>query len=268
VKDTIDFVAEHGYALIALFVFLEQIGLPIPSMPVMLAGGALAKLGHLDFTIALLVSIAASVLADGVWYEIGRRKGSSVLRLLCKISLEPDTCVRQTENVFERWGSGAIVVSKFMPGLNTIAPPMAGVVRMPRFVFFTLDAISGLLHFGLLLPLGYVFGHQIEKVVEYASTDGQWFVRLLGFVLAAWIGRKWYERRKFLVDHRTARITVGELATRLDAGEQFSIIDLRHAMDFDADPDMIPGAIHVPVEHIERRVGEIPRDREIILYCT
>lgn len=267
-KETIDFVAEHGYALIALFVFIEQIGLPVPAMPVLMAGGALARIGHLDFAVALVVSIAASSIADAVWYEIGRRKGGSVLRLLCRISLEPDTCVRHTENVFERWGSGAVVIAKFMPGLNTITPPMAGVVRMPRYVFFTLNAVGGLLNFGLFISLGWLFGNQIEEIVEYASTYGVRFGALLGLALAAWIGRKWYERNKFMRDHRTARITVGELASRMDAGEQFSIIDLRHVMDFDADPEMIPGAIHLPVEHIDRRVGEIPRDREIILYCT
>ncbi|MBI2213285.1 MAG: VTT domain-containing protein [Acidobacteria bacterium] len=267
-NETIEFVAAHGIALIALLVFVEQIGLPIPSMPILLAGGALARLGRLDFAAALAVSIGASIVADGIWYEIGRRKGGSVLRLLCKISLEPDSCVRQTENVFARWGTGALVVSKFMPGLNTVAPPMAGVVKMPRYVFFTLDAVSALLHFGLYLALGYLFGNQIEVVVSYASNWGVWLGVLLGMALVAWIGRKWYERRKFLLDHRTARISVGELASRLDAGEQFSIIDLRHAMDFEADPNMIPGAIHLPVEHLERRVGEIPRDREIILYCT
>lgn len=267
-KETIEFVAEYGYALIAFFVFIEQIGLPIPAQPVLLAGGALARIGRLDLATALVISIVASMIADGVWYEIGRRKGGTVLRLLCKISLEPDSCVRQTENIFGRWGSGAIVVAKFMPGLNTIAPPMAGVVRMPRIVFHSLNAIGALLHFGLFLALGYAFGNQIEEIVEYASTWGMWFGILLASFLAAWIGWKYYDRHRFLRDHRTARITVDELSSRLDAGEQFSIIDLRHAMDFDADPDMIPGAIHLPVEHIARRVGEIPRDREIILYCT
>ena len=267
-KETLEFVAEHGYALLALFVFAEQIGLPIPAIPVLLAGGALARLGRLDLALATLVAIVASLIADAVWYEIGRRKGGSVLRLLCRISLEPDSCVRQTEDIFGRWGSGAIVISKFLPGLNTIAPPMAGVVRMPRHIFLTLDAIAALLHFGLFLVLGYAFGNQIERIVEYASTYGVRFGFVLLVALAAWIGWKYYQRHRFLRDHRTARITVDELSSRIDAGEQFSIIDLRHAMDFDADPDMIPGAIHLPVEHIERRVGEIPRDREIILYCT
>ncbi|MGK2856685.1 MAG: VTT domain-containing protein [Thermoanaerobaculia bacterium] len=267
-KETLDFVAEHGYALIALFVFIEQIGFPIPAMPVLMAGGALAKVGRLDPFVALGISVVASSIADGLWYELGRRRGGPVLRLLCKISLEPDSCVRQSENVFERWGSGAVVVAKFMPGLNTIAPPMAGVVRMPRYVFHTLNAVGGVLHFGLFILLGWVFGNQIEEIVEYASTWGGWFGVALGLSLAAWIGRKWYQRRKFLRDHHTARITAGELSSRIEAGELFSIIDLRHAMDFDSDPDMIPGAIHLPVEQLTRRVGEIPRDREIILYCT
>lgn len=267
-NETLEFVARHGYALIAFFVFIEQIGLPVPAMPVLMAGGALARAGRLDFFTALALSIVASSLADGLWYELGRRKGGSVLRLLCKISLEPDSCVRKTENVFEKWGSGAVVIAKYMPGLNTIAPPMAGVVRMPRHVFHTLNAIGGLLHFGAFLALGWIFGNQIEEVVEYLSRWGGWVGIALGAALAAWIGWKWWERHRFIRDHRTARITVDEFATRLASGEQFSIIDLRHAMDFEADPEMIPGAIHLPVEQIERRVGEIPREREIILYCT
>ena len=266
-KETLEFVAEHGYALLALFVFAEQIGLPIPALPVLLAGGALARVGRLDLPTAILLAVVASLLADLVWYEIGRRKGGSVLRLLCRISLEPDSCVRQTENIFGRWGAGAVVISKFMPGLNTVAPPMAGVVRMSRGLFITLDAIAALLYFGGFLGLGYIFGNQIEEIVEYASNWGAWFGLVLFVALAAWIGRKYLQRRKFLRDHHTARITVEELASRIDAGELLSIIDLRHMMDFETDPDMIPGAFHLPVEHIERRVGEIPRDREIILYC-
>jgi membrane protein DedA with SNARE-associated domain len=267
-NETLEFVAAHGYALIAFFVFIEQIGLPVPAMPVLMAGGALARAGRIDPLLALGISIVASSVADGLWYELGRRKGGAVLRLLCKISLEPDSCVRKSENGFARWGSGAVVVAKFMPGLNTVAPPMAGIVRMPRHVFHTLNAIGGFLHFGLFLALGWVFGNQIGEIVEYFSTWGGSVGVVLGLALAAWIAWKWYERHKFLRDHRTARITVDELASRLGAGEQFSIIDLRHAMDFEADPEMIPGALHIPVEHIERRVGEIPRDREIILYCT
>ncbi len=135
---TINFLVQHGYVVLAIWVFAEQFGFPISSIPLLLAGGALAAAGKLGLAGVLLFPIAGSLVADSIWYEIGRRKGSKVLNVLCRISLEPDSCVRNTENLFARRGANALVVAKFVPGLSVAAPPLAGMfgMRVVRFLMF------------------------------------------------------------------------------------------------------------------------------------
>lgn len=266
--ETLRFVAEHGYLLLLVFVFAEQIGLPIPSIPVLLAGGALARVGQIDFATAMGVCILAALLSDVIWFEFGRVKGAVVMRLLCKISLEPDSCVRQTETFFSRWGVRGLLVAKFVPGLNTAAPPMAGVFKMGRIRFLLFDLIGAIIWAGSFLGLGWVFGNQIDRVVEVVSSFGSWFGAILVLALAGWIGLKYRQRKRFLRDLRTARIAPDELRERIERGHELAIVDLRHRYDFESEPATIPGSIHIPVEEFNERSSEIPLDKEIILFCT
>jgi len=268
VQETIRFIAEHGYAFLFVFVFAEQIGLPVPSIPVLLAGGALARLGDIDLTLAILVSVIASLASDVIWYELGRVKGTRVMQILCKISLEPDSCVRQTEKLFARYGARGLLIAKFVPGFNTAAPPMAGVFHMRRGRFLLFDTLGALIWVGVFIALGWIFGNQIERVVSFVSTFGTGFAVFLFAALAFWIGAKYLQRQRFLRDLRVSRISVDELSAKLANGEQVVIVDLRHSYDFEADPRRIPGAIHLPVEDFESRGHEIPQGQEIILYCT
>src|SRR5258706_762043 len=129
-NSTIEFLARHGYLVLITWVFAEQVGLPIPSIPILLAAGALSGAGRLGLPVSLLCCVLAAMTADSLWFQLGRLRGVQVLRLLCRISLEPDTCVRRTEDAFSRQGAGTLLYSKFLPGLNTVATPMAGVIRM------------------------------------------------------------------------------------------------------------------------------------------
>src|SRR2546426_2803806 len=140
--DVIHFIARHREAVIFLYVFADQIGVPIPAVPALLAMGAFAAAGKLDFGLMLLLCVAASLLADVIWYTLGRKRGAEVLRLLCKVSLEPDSCVRRTEDVFLRYGVRSLLVTKFVPGLNAIGPPLAGIVGVgvARFVAYSIGA--------------------------------------------------------------------------------------------------------------------------------
>jgi len=124
-----DFLIEYGYLLLFLVIFLDQIGLPLPSLPVILAAGALAGSGEMNVWLVVLVTFLACVPADFCWYQLGRTRGGKVLTLLCSISLEPDYCVRRTELSFEKLGPFSLVIAKFVPGLQTIAPPMAGLTN-------------------------------------------------------------------------------------------------------------------------------------------
>ena len=262
------FLMRNGYAVLFGVVLLEQAGLPIPSLPVLLAMGALVAAGHFNAAAALLVVVAASLVSDLAWFELGRRHGARILALLCRVSLEPDSCVRRTENVLAAGGARALLFAKFVPGLSTAVPPVAGMLRMrlPRFLLW--DTAGAVIWGGSCLAVGYVFSHQLERIAELAAGLGSRVVVLAATGLAAYILWKYAQRRRFIRQLAVARITPEELRRRLDAGEDVVVVDLRHSMEFEADPETVPGAIRLLPEEIDARHGEIPRDREIVLYCT
>lgn len=267
-NETFQFLIRHGYTVLFVWVFAEQIGLPLPAVPLLLAAGALAGAGQMNFALALGLALVAALASDTIWYEIGRRRGASVLNFLCRISLEPDSCVRRTEGIFARHGARSLLVAKFIPGLNTAAPPLAGVfqMRLSRFLFF--DVLGSLLWAGSFLLLGYAFSDQFERVAQRALDLGSWLLVLLVGGLAAYIGWKYIQRQRFLHSLRVARISPDELKQKIDGGEEVLIVDLRHSVDFEAEPAVIPGAVHLDMEDLDAAHDAIPRDRDIILYCT
>jgi membrane protein DedA with SNARE-associated domain len=267
-NDLLDALVRYGYLVVFGWVFAEQIGLPIPAMPVLLAAGAVAGTGRLSVVFVLVLAGIASLVSDVIWYWIGRVGGGRVLGLLCRISLEPDSCVRRTEETFSRQGARSLLIAKFVPGYSTAAPPLAGMVQMrfARFVVFT--GAGGLIWAGLFVGLGWLFSHQLELVASYAMRLGSWLVALLAAALAAHIARKYIARQRFLRRIRIARITPEELKGKLDAGEEVMVVDVRHRVEFESEPTIIPGALHLMIEELEARHQEIPRDRDIVLYCT
>jgi membrane protein DedA with SNARE-associated domain len=267
-NELIQFLLRHGYLLLFAWVLAEQIGLPMPSSPLLLAAGALAGSGRMNFGLAIAAALAGAGIADSVWYQIGRSRGAKVLNLLCRISLEPDSCVRKTENLFARNGARSLLVAKFVPGLGAAAPPLAGIfgMRYSRFLFY--DSAGSLAWAGFFMGLGFVFTHQIGRVARYALRLGTGLSVLAIGSLAGYILWKYFQRQRFIRKLRIARITSDELKRKLDAGENVIVVDLRHSLDFEADPNAIPGALHVPAEEFDRRHDEIPRDRDIVLYCT
>jgi len=266
--DSVQFLLRHGYAVLFGFVLAEQIGLPLPAVPVLLAAGALAGAGQMSLLAALGLTLLAALVSDTLWYELGRRRGGRVLNLLCRISLEPDSCVRRTEDVYARHGARALLFAKFVPGLNTAAPPLAGLFQMRLGRFLLYDGAGAFLWAAAFLGLGYVFSAQLEKVAAYALQLGSWLVVLLGGALAGYLGWKYVERQRFLRELRIARITPDELLARLDTGEPIVVVDLRHRMEFEADGEKVRGALHFEPEELDARHPEIPRDREVVLYCT
>ncbi|MGC1485208.1 MAG: VTT domain-containing protein [Candidatus Acidiferrum sp.] len=264
----LEFLLHHGYIVLLAWVFVEQSGVPVPSIPLLLAAGALAGSHQLNLFASLLIVTLAAVSADSLWYQLGRRKGIKVLQFLCKITIEPDSCVRRTEGVFSRQGAHSLILAKFLPGLGSVAPPLAGIfhMRLRRFLFF--DAAGSLLWAATFLGLGYVFSGQIEHIAEHAASLGGWLVVILIAALASYLGYKFIARKRFLRELRIARITVEELKHKLDSGEDLAIVDLRHSMDFEADPEIIPGAFRMDANELEEKNELLPRDREIILYCT
>ena len=266
--ETIQFLITHGYTILFAWVLAEQAGLPLPAAPLLLAAGALGGTGHMDMRIACAVATVAALLGDVLWYEIGRRKGAKVLNLLCRIALEPDSCVRQTETFFAAYGARSLLVAKFIPGLSTVAPPLAGIfkVRWSRFLVF--DTLGTLAWVGAFAGTGYFFSSQLERVAVYAEGLGATLSVILFGGPAAYVLWKYLERRRFMRRLRIARISPEELRNLLDAGEEVLVVDLRHSLDFEADPETIPGAIRRNPEELEQNPLQIPLDKDIVLYCT
>ncbi|HTQ59333.1 MAG TPA: VTT domain-containing protein [Candidatus Solibacter sp.] len=265
---TVEFLLHHGYIVLLAWVFVEQSGVPVPSIPLLLAAGALAGSHQLNLFGSLFIVAFAAMAADFLWYQLGRRKGIKVLQFLCKITIEPDSCVRRTEGVFSRQGAHSLILAKFIPGLGSVAPPLAGIFHMRPRRFLLFDAAGALLWASTFLGLGFVFSGQIESIAEHAASLGGWLGVILFAALAAYLGYKFVARRRFLRELRIARISVEELKRKIDAGEVLSIVDLRHSLDFDADPEIIPGAFRMDAKELEEKNGLLPHDREIILYCT
>lgn len=266
--ELMDFLVANGYLVLFLWVLGEQAGLPIPSAPLLLAAGALIGLHKLDAVAVVLLSTVAAVAADLLWFRLGRRRGAKVLNFLCKVSLEPDSCVRQTQSKISKNGPRSLLLAKFIPGFSTAAPPMAGAVGMSLARFLLFDLLGSLLWVGAFVLLGFAFSHQLELLAAYSARLGMWLLVLLLAVLAAFLFRKYGQRRRFVKDLAVARISAEELKARLQAGEPMAVVDLRHPLDWLADPRTLPGALRMKPDEIEQRHQEIPRDREVILYCT
>jgi membrane protein DedA with SNARE-associated domain len=265
VHQTLEFLARHGYSLMFAMVPSEQLGIPIPAMPVLLAMGALVGLEHYSFALALGLAMIAAVGADSTWYILGRNKGHSILKLLCRISLEPDSCVSTTRYWFKKLGAWALVICKFVPGLSAVSTPMAGLARMPWWKFLLADATGSLLWSGTFLTLGYLFRLQLELVGQVALRLGSWAGAIVGGAVALWIGWKYWQRKKFMRSLRIARITPEELMEHL---ADVVVLDLRTPAEVEWDGMKLQGALWFDRKELEQRHMEIPRDRDVVLYCT
>jgi len=267
-NETFAFLVRHGTVVLIAAVFVEQIGAPLPAAPWLFAAGALVGAGKMNGAVALAAATFGSLLADGIWFYLGRIYGNRLLGLLCRISLTPDTCVRRTQDVFTRYGMRGIVGAKFIPGLSTLAPPLAGGsgISANRFLFF--DGLGSVLYVGAFLLVGVLFSHQLEQILAAFSSLGTGALALVVGLVALYIGYKYFQRRRLLNELRGARITVDELHQKQEAGENPLILDLRSLSEFDSDPLQIRGALHMAMDEVERRGQELPRDRDIILYCS
>lgn len=264
----IPFLLRHGYAVVFAGVLAEIIGFPISSTPLLLAAGALSGSKQLSLPGLAGLSLAACLVADAGWYALGRWRGFSILKILCRISLEPDSCVRRTEDRFARQGGRALLVAKFIPGLGTAAAPLAGLLRMRPGRFLAWDAAGSALWACSYLLAGYVFSPELDRLGHYAARLGAVLVIVLAAGLAGYIGYKYRQRQRFLRDLRVARISPEELLEKIERGDDLTIVDLRGSAEFEADSRMIPDAIHMLPGELDARHQEIPRDRDVILYCT
>jgi membrane protein DedA with SNARE-associated domain len=264
----IPFLLRHGYWVLVANVFAEGIGLPIPALPVLLGMGALAGLGNFSIWTSLALAVAAALTSDLIWFGLGRVRGHSILNLLCRMSLEPDSCVSNTTTLFGRLGARALLIAKFVPGLGATAAPLAGLTHMNPWRFLAADTTGAIFWSGTYLATGYIFRNQLELAAEQAGRLGSFLVFVIGAVLGTYVGWKYYQRRRFIRGLRVARITPEQLMAMITEGDPISVVDLRHELEVETDSFKLPGAIWMTLEEIETRHQEIPRDRDVILYCT
>lgn len=268
-SDTLTFLAQYGYAVLFLWVLAEQMGLPLPAAPLLMAVGALAGTGRMNLAVSSSLAIIAALAADVFWYRVGRANGTKALGRLCSLALEPSSCVRKAENFLGRHGARSLLVTKFVPGLSTVAPPLAGAGGTNWWRFLIFDFLGTVLWVGTFEAVGFLFASRTGIIAGYIASAGKLAIvlALLGS-LVVYIAHKSLRRRQFLHQLRMARITPEELNQKLDSGENVTILDLRHPLDFLPQPYTIPGAIRMPMEQLPERQAEIPRDREVVVYCT
>jgi membrane protein DedA with SNARE-associated domain len=261
-------LGRYGVLIVFLNVLLTQLGVPLPAVPTMVVAGALAAGGHLSGPQAFSVGLVATLIADSVWYAAGQRFGHRVLAMLCRVSLSPSSCVRQTERVFLRYGVGSLVIAKFVPGLATVAPPLAGALRMPFARFFVFDAIGSILWAGGAIVGGWLLSGQIEAVIAWIARMGGYALAVLGTLLVLYMAIKWFERYRFLAQLRTARIAVTELYEMIQRGEEPLILDVRSAAALGPNGNRIPRAVLIDPDAPDEALQGLPRDREIVVYCS
>jgi membrane protein DedA with SNARE-associated domain/rhodanese-related sulfurtransferase len=261
-------ISQYGLLVVGLNVLLNQIGLPVPVVPTLILAGTLAAKGDLPFLELFSVAILACLIADCAWYWVGEKYGIRVLKTLCRISLEPDSCVNQTQSQFDRWGVNSLIVAKFVPGWSTIAPPLAGALAIGWLRFIALSTLAAMLWVGAGLLGGMIFQSQIERLLIQLDRYGSMAIIGALLLLTCYIAYKWWERRRFYKMLRMARISVADLNTLIQNGAHPLIIDVRSATARELAPQWIPGAVAISLSDVDAHLKGLPRDRDIILYCT
>ena len=264
----IDLIASYGYWIVLAVAFVDQFGTPVPAIAILLAAGAVAGQGRLSLAVTLAAACAATVAGDAVLYQVGKWRGGPLMRRLCSFSLAPDTCVRKTEMSFQRLGWKALVIAKFVPGLALFAAPVAGALRMPASSFLVFDSLGAFLYNVVVIGLGFILHNQLDLVVGWFRSLGSAAIPVVvGAILAFWAWRI-FRKRQILRSLRSRRLTPQALQARLESGAPLRIVDLRTAIAYEVTRQILPGAIRLDPEELEARHADIPRDCDVVLYCT
>jgi membrane protein DedA with SNARE-associated domain/rhodanese-related sulfurtransferase len=257
----------YGALFVGANVLIEQLGVPIPAVPTLVVAGALAGTGELNALTVFAAGVAASMLADHCWYFAGRKYGYQILRTLCRISLSPDTCVRETEGVFERWGFYSLVVSKFIPGFAAVGPPIAGALKMPLWRFTLATLASASLWVGVAMCAGWLFAAQVLAVIAWTTAHSLLAAIVIGGALGAYIGYKAWQRWRLARFVQSTRITVAELRDAMTEDTPPVVVDIGSSLSHQSRPH-IPGARMLDLDGVVREVPNFPHDRDIVFYCA
>ncbi len=267
------FFVHYAYAILFLWVLVEQMGVPIPSIPVLLMAGTLSATNRVSAPMSLFAVLMACLIADSIWYLLGRRYGNSVLKLLCRLSFEADTCVTKTSGYFHRRGASTLLFAKFVPGLSTVAAPIAGQTGMPYARFALYDMAGSAMWALAYLLAGRFFGDLALRSERFFSILGHFAVAIFALMVLGLMFYRVWKQRRFLMSVRELRLEPTELFDMIETASRQGnippfIVDLRHPLDYLPDPRVLPGSVRVSPSDLTTHQSILPRDRDVILYCT
>ena len=248
----------HTYSILFGWVLIEQGGLPIPSVPLMLAAGTMSAAHKLQLAYAIPVILFACFLSDSAWYFLGKRYGGRVLNILCRFSLEAATCVERTHGTVGKRGAFTLLFAKFVPGLSTVAAPIVGQLQVPYLTFVMYDMAGSLLWCGAWLLAGRFFGDVAERSARFFTLLGHFGIALVLLMVAALLIYRLVKRRQFLSQLRGLRLEPAQLMAMIADAESAGldrpfIVDLRHPLDVMTDPLVLPGALRIGPDELKQR---------------
>jgi len=267
VSHLIELLQQYGLGFVFLNVLALQAGLPLPAYPTLIVAGALAAAGGTPAYQLVGVGVAGALIADSGWYIAGRKFGMRILGTLCRVSLSQDTCVRQTESIFQRFGPSSMLFAKFVPGFASVATAMAGAIRLSYLKFVAFDAVGATLWVGVGVGLGYLFRDAIGELMAKLSSLGKYGVMLVVAGFALYILVKWLRRYVFTRQLRMDRVTVDELRNLIDEKKVQALVDVRSALT-QAATGRIPGARAIDMKKIDEGFKDVPVEGEVIVYCA
>jgi len=261
-------LTQHGLLLVFANVLLTQLGVPLPAVPMLAVAGAFVAEGRIGLAPLALATVVASLIGDTVWYYAGRRYGYRVLRTLCRVAIEPDSCVKQTETIFERWGAPSLMLAKYIPGFSTVAPPLSGAMRVGLPAFLGYSVVAAVLWAGLPIALGAVFHAEVELALEWIGSMGTGALAVVAAVVVFYIGVKTIERTLLIRFLRMVRVSVDELRDMMRQETKPVVLDVRSSMARSLDRRRIPGAIWVDIAAPQAVLAGTPADRDVVVYCS
>jgi membrane protein DedA with SNARE-associated domain len=269
-KPLLSLIGHHGYLLVFFIVLAEALGMPVPAAVALVAGGAAAASGVLSATRLLFLALLAMLLGDSLLFVLGRYMGWNLLGFLCKLSVNPETCILRSAESFYKRGKATLLLAKFIPGINTMAPPLAGSMRMPLDTFLRLDLLGASLYATVYIALGFLFRDFLVSLVRGFQTAGR---AVEGVTVLALIGYALYRiwlYRKHGVYRVVPRIQVEEVTRRLASEDKDKILlmDVRSHGYYDAGTARIKGSIRLEPNNLKEELKSIPKDKDIYVYCT
>lgn len=267
---SLSLIAHHGYIIVFLIVFLEAIGLPVPAALALVAGGAAAASGLLRAPTVLLLAVVGMLLGDSLLYGLGSHTGWRLLGFLCKVSANPETCILRSAESFYKRGRATLLIAKFIPGVNSMAAPLAGSMKMPFGQFLGLDLVGASFYALAYGGIGFLFRDFVTAITRGFRVAGRVTEIVVILALIAFIAHRVWLYGKHRVYRVVPRVQVLELAKKLQSEEvgKILLVDVRSQGYYDSGAERIRGSVRIEPNNLSQEIKKLPKDKDIYLYCT